>query len=159
MNINIPQDANYTETLVNLGIGNTLVNHPHLTTPPEVLQHLELELSDGISTMLMKTDDHFVLIVRRDDCRFDSKKIKAITSSKNVRMATREEFVELTHLPIGAAQVYIPNFPTYIDEKVLEKEYVIGGSGSFTHSIRYKTADLPNIPGSRIVDVSKEELF
>ncbi len=64
-------------------------------------------------------------------------------------MATPDEFTQLTGLPIRAARVYTPEVnKKIIDAKVFEKEHLMGGSGSFSCSIKYKTSDLTKIPNS-----------
>lgn len=141
---------NYSDALTALSIKHEIVEHPELKTPPEVCAYLGITLVDGLSTMIMKADDTYIALIRRDDCRIDFKKVKQF-AGKNVRMANAQEFTTLTGLPLGAARVYNPGLNTYLDEKIFEKEYLIGGSGSFMCSIRYKTADLKKIPGSTIV--------
>jgi len=145
----------YSKTLTELGLGHHIVEHPELKTPPETQAYLGLGMDEGISTMIMKTGNGFVAIIRRDDCRIDFKKVKQLVS-KNIRMATPEEFTNLTGQPLGAARVYNPGLATYIDEKVFEPEVATGGSGSFTCSIRYNTADLKKIPNSQVVQISQD---
>lgn len=145
----------YSDTLASLHINHEIKNHPILKTPPEVCAYLGITLAHGLSTMIMKADDKYVAIIRRDDCRIDFKKIKNYVD-KNVRMATPDEFTTLTGMPLGAARVYNQGLATYLDDKIFEKEYLIGGSGSFNCSIEYKTADLKNIPNSSVVSISQE---
>lgn len=144
----------YSEELKKLGIKHEIVEHPDLRTPQEVQDYLHLTMADGLSTMLMKADDSFIAIVRRDDTRLDFDKIKKAAGVKNVRMAKPEEFDEITHgLPLGAAPVYNPGIKTYLDEHLFEKETLTGGSGSFLCSFRYNTEDLKKIPESTVVDI------
>lgn len=144
----------YSGMLTSRGIDHQIVEHPELHTPPEVQEYLGLTLADGLATMIMKVKDGFVVVIRRCDTRIDSKKLKDLVGNK-VRVATPEEFTELTGVPIGAARAYNPSLKTYLDEKLFEKDYLTGGSGSFTHSIRYKAHDLTKIPGSMVVDISQ----
>lgn len=143
----------YSEQLRELGIEYTVVAHPELKTPPETLRYLGLTLAEGSSTLIMKADDRYIAVVRRDDCKLDFEKVKQAIGAKEIRMATPEEFSGLTGLPVGAARVFNPHIETLLDQRLFEKDYLIGGSGSFTCSFRYKVADLPKIPGSRVVDV------
>jgi tryptophanyl-tRNA synthetase len=142
----------YSVELDKMGIGHEIKDHPLLKTPAETQAYLGLEMSDGLSTMIMRTGDKYIAVLRRDDCRLDFAKIKALVGD-NVRMATPEEFVDLTSLPVGAARVYNPGLDTYLDNKLFEKEYLTGGTGSFTCSFRYKTEDLKKLPNVKIVDV------
>lgn len=145
---------NYCKELTILGIENEIVEHPELKAIKDVLDFLRLTFSDCLPTLLMKADDDYLAVVFRGDCRVDFKKIKQLFNIKDLRMATPEEFTQLTGLPIGAARVYIPNVnKTIIDSKVFEKEYLYGGSGIFSCSIKYKTSDLTNIPNSITEDI------
>lgn len=143
----------YSNMLKTLSIAHEILEHPELKTPPQVCAYFGITLADGLSTMIMKTADEFVAVIRRDDCRIDFKKVKQAIS-KNIRMASPEEFTNVTGLPVGAARVYNPGMSTFVDQKVFEKEYLIGGSGSFTCSIKYNTHDLRNIPGAKIIDIT-----
>ncbi len=148
----------YSEELKKLDIAHEIVEHPDLRTPEEVQGFLGLTSSDGFSTMLMKTDDSFVAVIRRDDSRLDFEKVKRAVGTRNVRMANAQEFEEITHgLPLGAAPAYNPGLNTYLDEKLFDKETLTGGSGSFLCSFRYVAKDLSKIPGSTIVDVIEKQ--
>ncbi len=146
----------YSDELRVLGIDHNIVEHPELKTPPEVQNYLGLTLADGLSTMIMKAGDEYIAIVRRDDCRLDFKKLKQLVN-KNIRMASPEEFVKVTGMPLGAARVHNPKLTTYLDGRLLGKDYLTGGTGSFTCSFRYKSGDLRKIPNSKVVDVSQNE--
>jgi len=100
----------------------------------------------------MKAGEQFVAIIKRGDTKLDNERAKKYLGITSLRMATEEEFAEITGVPSGAASVYIPNLPTYIDKKLFEKEYINAGSGSLLVTIRYKTDDLRKIPGIKIVD-------
>ena len=148
----------YSEQLNKLGIDHKIVGHPDLRTPAEVQGFLGLTLADGLSTMIMKADDFFVAVIRRDDCRLDFGKIRKILGVKSLRMASAEEFVELTHLPLGAARVYNPGLKTLLDQRLFEKEYLTGGTGSFTCSFRYKADDLRKLPKAVVADVTESDI-
>lgn len=146
----------YSQTLTDLGIENTVVEHPDLRTPPEVQSYLGLTLVDGLSTMLMKGGDSFIVVVRRCDIRLDSKKLKKLLGTSKLRMANPDEFSKLTDgLPLGAARVLNSGLITYLDDKLFEKDYLTSGSGSFTCSVRVKSEDLKKIPGSEVVSIGE----
>jgi Cys-tRNA(Pro)/Cys-tRNA(Cys) deacylase len=142
----------YSEALTELNIEHEIVEHSDLKAVSDVATVLGITMADTLPTMIMKAGEDFIAIIRRGDTRLDFKKVKQIIS-KNIRMATPEEFTNVTGLPLGTARVYNPGLKTYIDEKVFEKEYLVGGSGSFTRSIRYKAEDLKNIPGVKVVSI------
>ncbi len=149
----------YSEQLKNLGIENTILEHPASKNIDEVVNSLGITRSDSAATLVMQADGQFISVIRRDDTRLDLKKIKKLLNVEDLRIATHQEFSNLTGLQPGAATYCHPNVKkTLIDKKVLEKEYIVGGSGSFSSSIRHKTQDLTKIPGSKIVDISEKSL-
>ncbi|MBI4226324.1 tryptophan--tRNA ligase [Candidatus Roizmanbacteria bacterium] len=150
----------YSDQIKKLGIENTILEHPTSKNIDEVVSSLALTRSDSAATLIMKADDEFVAIIRCDDCKLDNKKVKKNLGIENLRIATAEEFTKLTGLQPGAAIYFNPSIKkTLIDKKVLEKEYIVGGSGSFSYSIKHKTKDLIKIPGSQIVNVAEKALI
>lgn len=151
MSLDIQQ---YSQTLADMGIAHEVVDHPKLQTPPDVQHYLGLTLADGLATMIMKAADSFIVVIRRCDMRLSSKKVKKLVGSK-LRIASPEEFTQITGLPIGTARVYVPGLPTYLDENLFQKDYLTSGSGSFTCSIRVKSEDLKKLPNSQVVAISE----
>lgn len=147
----------YSEELRKLGIEHKILEHPQLVSVEAVQKYLGYGMDDSAATLVMKADDKFVAIIRRGDTKLDGNKLKKYLGIKSYRMATEEEFTELTGVPSGAASVYIPNLPTYIDKKIFEKEYINAGSGSLLYTFRYKTEDLKKIPGIKFVDFTSFE--
>lgn len=145
----------YCQKLNELGIENEILEHPASKQTAEVAGFLKLEFSECVPTLVMKGDGNFLAVVIRGDCRIDFKKIKIALKLRDLRFATPEEFTGYTGLTVGAARVYIPNTQTLIDRRVLEKEYLTGGSGRFDCSIKYKTSDIVKIPESMVVDVTQ----
>lgn len=143
----------YGDQLTKFGIKHSLLEHPQLISVAEVQKFLGFGMDESAATLLMKTDDSFVAIIRRGDTKLDTSKAKKLLKTELLRMATEEEFAEITGVPSGAASVYIPNVKTYIDTKVFEKEYINAGSGSLLVTIRYKSEDLKKIPGITVIDV------
>ena len=146
----------YVKTLVGLGIRSEIIDHPPHRAIANILEYLHLGLADCMPTLIMKADGQDMAVVVRGDCRVDFKKIKKDFKFKDLRLATPEEFTSLTGLPVGAVRVYTPNIKTIIDSKVFENDYLVGGSGSFSCSIKYKTGDLVNIPTHVVADVVRE---
>lgn len=103
----------------------------------------------------MKADDNFVAIIRRDDCKLDLSKVKKILRVSSLRMADEREYSQITHVQVGTTRVINPGITTLLDQRLFEKEFLTGGSGSLTCSIRYKASDLKKIPNSKVVDISE----
>lgn len=149
--------ADYTTRLQKIGIEHNVIEHPLLRTPSDVMNNLSLSLSDSLPTLIMKADNTFIAVVRKGGTQLNMKQLKKELGAKKIRMATQEEFTRLTNVPVGAAQVYNPGLKTILDKKIFEKEYLYGGSGTFTETIRYKTEDLKKIPGNIIVSIADSD--
>lgn len=145
----------YSEELKSLGINHEILEHPELVTVEDVQKYLGFGLDEALATLIMKTEKGFVAIIRRGDCSLDNKKIKKILGIESLRMATDEEFKNLTEVVPGAAHILHNVSQTLIDKKAFEKEKINGGSGSLLFTFRYDTEDLKKIPNSQIVDISK----
>lgn len=144
----------YSEALKEIGIEHKILEHPYFIDPEKLQSYLGETIADCVPSLLMKADDKFVVILKKGDDHLNFKKIKKALKVSDLRFATKEEFEEKTRLPFGAARVYIPGLETYIDQRVFEKEYLNGGTGSFTCTFKYRTGDLKKIPGSVVLEIS-----
>lgn len=152
-----PTITEYSLSLRSLGIEHTILEHPHLVNAEEVQTHLGESVGDCVASLVMRADKRFIVILKKGSDHLNFKKIKKTLKVGDLRLANKEEFEQITKLPFGAARVYIPNLDTYIDRQVFEKEYLNGGTGSFTSTFKYRTDDLNKIPGSKIVEFSDLE--
>lgn len=144
----------YSKSLKDLGIAHEVLEHPESSNIHEVLSFLKLPLPASLPTLVMQADGTNVALLIRGGDKIDFKIAKKHLGARNLRMATAEEFTTATGVPVGAARVYLPGFRTIIDPRVLEQEWLVGGSGDFGCSIRYKTADLKKIPGCEVLEMT-----
>ncbi|MDZ7587130.1 MAG: tryptophan--tRNA ligase [Patescibacteria group bacterium] len=147
----------YSEQLNKLGIEHKILEHPELKTVEEVQSYLGYTVADSCPALVMKADNDFMVVIKRGDCKLDSKKLKKFLGVENLRLATKEEFEKLTNLQIGTARVFNSKMRTLLDKKIFEKEYLNGGTGSFTCTFRYKTEDLKKISNCEVIDVTETE--
>jgi tryptophanyl-tRNA synthetase len=144
----------YSRLLDKLGIEHQILEHPELATVEGVQSHLGFTVADSCPALVMKADGEFVVIIKRGDTQLDSKKVKKILDVSSLRLATKEEFEDVTRLQIGTARVYVPGIKTLLDKQVFTQEYLNGGTGSFSYTFRYKTEDLKKIPGSKVAELT-----
>jgi tryptophanyl-tRNA synthetase len=145
----------YIDELNKLGIETQVLTHPSLVAAEEVQAYLGDDLGGSVPTLVFKAGEEFVAVLKRGNTKLDSGKLKKMLGVSNLRMANKEEFESITGVPIGAARVYTPGLKTLIDKSVFTKEYLNGGSGTFTETIKYKTEDLKKIPNSLVVEVTE----
>ena len=152
----------YITQLEDLNIYHEIILHPETQDYRSVIAHINrlssdvITLSDCIPTLIMKSDGHFMAVVTTGDRKVDFRKVKNRLKIRDLRLATPTEFVAATGVPVGAARVYTPGLQTVLDKKIFEKEFLIGGSGNFCSSIRYRTKDLLNIPNHYAFEASRD---
>ncbi|MBI5127682.1 tryptophan--tRNA ligase [Candidatus Roizmanbacteria bacterium] len=144
----------YCKKMEELGIKNKVLEHPPLVEAAQVVNHLGYTLDDSVATLIMKADDDFIAVLRRDVTKISFKKIKKLLGIESLRIATPEEFSKVTGLEIGTARFYVPNLKTYIDKEVFGKKYILGGTGSLNYTFQCLSEDLKKLPGVEVVDVT-----
>jgi len=94
---------------------------------------------------------YHVLVISGDRGHVDFKKIKHLLNCKNVRMATKEEVKSTTGFTVGNVPMLGIGLPYIIDNRLLESDFVYGGSGdeSITLKIDPKALfELNNVIGT-----------
>ncbi|PIU73206.1 tryptophan--tRNA ligase [Candidatus Shapirobacteria bacterium CG06_land_8_20_14_3_00_40_12] len=143
----------YSQRLKDLNIEHSFVEHPSLTEVVDVMNFIGRPISESSATLVMKADDRYIAFIRRGDTELDIPKVKQMLGIGSLQIASPTEFTKLTGLLSGTAH-FLTGLETLVDKKVLEKEYIYGGSGSLEITTKYKTEDLGKIPNSQIVDIA-----
>lgn len=146
----------YSKKLDSINIPHEFLEHPEMREVKDVMDYLGLPISQGYSTLLMKADNDFIAVIRRDDTRLSLKKTRKVLRTSNLRMANATEFESLTGLVSGAAYAFLPVSKTIIDKRLFEKEFVVGGSGNMVLSVKHRSEDLKKIPNSIVEDIAFE---
>jgi len=144
---------NYSQKLKDLKIEHSLIEHPVLTEVADVMNFIGKPISESSATLVMKADNNYFAIIRRGDTELNVEKTKQLLGVNSLQIASPSEFTQITGLQPGEAH-YLVGLKTFIDQKVLEKEFIYGGSGSNEVTIKYKTSDLRKIPNSQVVDIA-----
>ncbi len=144
----------YSKKMVGLGIKNKILEHSPLVEATAVVAELGYTLDDSVATLIMKADNNFVAVLRRDVTKISFKKIRKLLNAATLRIATPEEFHKITGLEAGEARFYVENVKTYIDKRVFEKKNILGGTGSLSYTFQCLSSDLKKLPNSQIVDIS-----
>lgn len=109
-----------------------------------------------VRAKISNTDKQFVMVVVPGDKKFDSKKLRAALSAKDIRFATESEVGEITGgvLPGG-----VPPFgnlfglQTYVDHGLYQNQKIIFNAGDKRFSIAMNLGDY-----DRIVKPTKQDI-
>ena len=79
--------------------------------------------------------------------------VRALLGTSKVSFASAEETKTLTGMMIGGVTVFAlpPDLPIYVDDKLMEREWVILGSGSRSSKIKIAPEVFRRIPNATIV--------
>ena len=99
----------------------------------------------GVKAMIFKTEtDSFILVLNPGDKRVATKKIAALEQVKHLSMAKPEEVQRVAGVTIGSVPPFglKTQLKTYLNEELLENEYLYFNPGSHTKTIKLKAVDL-----------------
>jgi len=157
---------NEAAALLNLfkdkGIEYTLYDHAPVYTSEEASKVRNVELKTGVKAMLVRkkgAESHFLLADIAADRRIDFPKLEALAKVKHFRFATREEVLAQTKCEPGSVHPVgrLFGIPTYLDNSVLENEFVNFNIGMLTQSVRIGSRDLLKAMQPELVsDFSKQ---
>lgn len=97
------------------------------------------------------------LIILNGDRKISFQKVIKITSSENIRLAKAKEVKEILGYEIGGVPpIFHKNsVQTFIDERVLKYDYVIGGGGSTHALLKIKPEDIITLTKASVYDISE----
>lgn len=142
------------QRLDKLGISYEIIEHKPIATVKEGLEELGIEEAEGVSTLIMKADEKYISIIRRDDKKLSFKKIKKLLKVSDLRFAEREKVKELTNCDIGYVSLLNDGFTPLFDESILEREFIWGGTGSPQHDLKVKPQDLVAVTNAQVADIT-----
>ena len=117
--------------------------HAPTPTSADSARERQEPLKIGAKALLLKQDTGFILAVIPADRQLDSKKLKVILNTRNLRFATKEELYEITGLVQGAVPPFgsLFNIPLIVDHAIQEEEYIAFNAGLLEKSIKMRTKE------------------
>jgi len=120
--------------------------HEAVYTSHKAAEVIGLEAEEaGVKSLILKTKEGaFILILNPGNKKVDTKKIAELEGTKSVYFASPQEVLKVTGIPIGS----IPPFghktklKTYLNEELLDCEYLYFNPGSHTKTIKMPSKDL-----------------
>jgi len=123
--------------------------HEAVYTSHKAAQVIGLEAEEaGVKSLILKTKEgSCILVLNPGNKKVDTKKIAELEGTKSIYFASPEEVIKVTGIPIGS----IPPFghktklKTYLNEELLDCEYLYFNPGSHTKTIKMPSKDLPRV--------------
>jgi Ala-tRNA(Pro) deacylase len=120
-----------------------LTRHRPVYTSAEAAEVRGESLHSGAKALVVKADDHFVMLVLPGDHSLDSKLARKVLGAKSIRFASREEVVAITGLEPGSIPPFGTLFglKTFCDTALRECEKINFNAGSHSESVRMLYVD------------------
>jgi len=152
------------EIFKNEGVEYKLYEHEPVYTSEQAAKARGVELKTGVKAMVLKkkfstsgmpeegrvslTDQYFLADIAADR-RLDFRKLEKLLNPpvKKLEFATKEEVIAVTGCEAGSVHPLgrLFGLDTYLDESVLENEFVNFNIGLLTKSVRIKRDDLVRV--------------
>jgi Ala-tRNA(Pro) deacylase len=108
---------------------------------------------EGIKSMIFGTDmGKFILVLNPGDKKIDTKKIARLEKVSRLFLATPEKVEKIAGIPIGCVAPFglKTRLKTYLNEELIENEYLYFNPGSHTKTIKIRASGLLKVLESPI---------
>jgi len=129
--------------------------HPEVYTAQEIAAVLHVPGKELAKVVMIKAGDRFVMTVLPASWRIDMARLKDILESKEVRLATEEEFKDLfPDCEIGAMPPFgnLYGLDVYVDKALTENEDIFFQAGNHIESIKMRYKDYSDLVKPRIAE-------
>jgi Ala-tRNA(Pro) deacylase len=134
------------------------LDHEPVYTSEDAAKVRGLTMESGAKSLLLKTNDKFLLVVIAGNKKLDSKKLKRTLNVKKIRFANSDEVENKMGCKVGACYPFggIAHLDTYLDNSLLNQFKISFNPGVHHKSIKIKLNDYLRIEKPHIIDVSAE---
>ncbi|MBI2133243.1 aspartate--tRNA ligase [Candidatus Woesearchaeota archaeon] len=134
-----------------------IIEHKAAFTSQEAAEARGTELKQGARALILKSSGKYIMGVTSAQKEADLEKLKKITNSNDLRLATPKEVEAATGCSIGSVPPtgIIFGIETYVDKSLTENSMIAFNAGSHTRSIKMKLEDYVAIFKGKICDFSK----
>ena len=120
--------------------------HDAVYTSQQAAKAIGLQAEEaGVKSLIFKTKEgEFILVLSPGNKKVDTKQIAQMEDTKSLFFATPQEVEKVTGIPIGSVPPFghKTKLKTYLNEELLECEYLYFNPGSHTKTIKIKSKDL-----------------
>jgi Ala-tRNA(Pro) deacylase len=134
-----------------------LYEHPPVYTSQEAAKVRGVELKTGCKSMVLKLKDGKLILANiAADKKIDFKALESFLGEK-LSFATKEEVLKATNCESGSVPPFGKLFglPTFLDQSVLENDFVNFNIGLLTRSVRINKQDLLKLMEPTVLRFSK----
>ncbi len=134
------------------------VHHDSVFTSEEAAKARGTELKQGAKGLILKIDGgKYVQVVVSAAKDVDLEKIKGILEVQKVELADAKEVKKVSDCNIGSVHPFgnLFNVQVYIDNSLMENEFIAFNAGSHTKSVKMKANDFKDLSKGKVCGFSK----
>jgi len=139
------------------------ITHDYVRTSEDAANIRGTKIEDAAKAIILKAQNkdgnfNFIQAVISANERIDLKKLKILLNSKNVSLASPDEVLKKTGCTVGSVPPFanvLFDIPTYLDESVLKKDFIVFSAGTHNDSMQMKVQDYCRILEPKVVDLRK----
>ncbi|MFX1254659.1 MAG: aminoacyl-tRNA deacylase [Promethearchaeota archaeon] len=144
--------------LVNNKVKFEIIEHKEIdgTQSEDLVKALNVPLNHIIKVLLWKLrGGKFVLTVLSGDQRLDKSILKQYLQKKVDRLANKDELIKITGYEAGGIPpiLLISDVPCFVDEHLMELEWVIGSAGSPYYGLKLDPVDIRRLMNAKVVNL------
>jgi Ala-tRNA(Pro) deacylase len=152
-----PAPGSLVQQLERASIAYELIGHPRTTSAAAEAHALGLDPREVAKTVVLVTPDGFVRAVLPASERLDLGKVRTILDTKDVQLATEEVLAgAYPDFELGAVPPLTGGDRVLVDRRLCENDSVVLEAGTHEQSLRLRTADLVELSGARLADLSQD---
>ena len=149
-----------TSVLDDRNVSYEVLPHRHTESALAEAEALGVAPNDVAKTLVVKLPEGYVRVVVPASARVDMRKVREIHGGgkHKVHLATEEDLRrDYPEFELGAVPpVGGRSDPVIVDPKIAERESVVIEAGSHEESLRIAAADLLEVTGAAVTDISED---
>lgn len=152
-----PQEEKLHHYIQSKGIhAEHLIFETSCHTAAEAAESAGAQLEDLVKNVCMVTETgQFLVAIVKGEDRVDSKRIASLMGCKKPKHATAEAVLEHTGYAAGGVPSFGHGSTILIDERVMEKPWILTGGGSDRSLVKIDTDELLRASGGRVDVIRK----
>ncbi len=154
-----PQEEKLQQYIQQKGIeAEHLIFNSSCHTAAEAAESAGATLEDLVKNLCFVTETgQFVVVIVKGEDRVDAKRVAALTGSKKPKHAPAETVLAHTGYAVGGVPSFGYDARILIDERVLERPWILTGGGSDRSLVKIAVPELVRVSGGQVETVRKTE--
>jgi tryptophanyl-tRNA synthetase len=119
-------------------------------------QPLNIPAKDAVPTLVYRTEAGLIAVQKRADTKVNVGKLKDLVGATKLALASEDDLAQL-ETEAGVVPLVGLSVPYFVDNKVLERKAIYGGSGEKLYALSLTARDLVKVNNATVGDFSEPD--